>query len=294
MTDHDRSTPSIGVFESDRHVRDHYTLAPLAWLAGCSDVGQRHEVNQDALALGGREDDDRRQVAVVSISDGVSTSRGSEHSAATAAEVVCSTMVAMLRSMPQAGQDQINATLVDAFAAANDAVLTQPSSSGAPGSCTLITVVLAGGGITVANVGDCRAYWIGDDQQAELLSVDDSVAQARIELGMSREEAEHGFQAHAITRWLGPDAQDVTPRQTTRTVTGAGWLLVCSDGLWNYCSPSEQMSTLVQQTAEAAAGDAAKACERLVEWANQQGGRDNITVALLRVQGVASADPVAV
>jgi len=153
-----------------------------------------------------------------------------------------------------------------------------------PGSCTLIAAVVDGNRITVGNVGDCRAYWVADDGEAEVLSVDDSVAQARIELGMSREEAENGFQAHAITRWLGPNSNDSSPRLVTTEVGGAGWLLVCSDGLWNYCSPPEQMRALVQEAAAQNHEQPTATVQMLVEWANQQGGRDNITAALCRVE----------
>lgn len=264
--------------------RNHFTLSPLDWLAGCSDIGQRHHINQDALALAGRQTD-QGQVAVMVVSDGVSTSLGSELSAAVAAEVACATLVAMLRGAPGASAEQVQAGIEDAVAAANDAVMTTPGPGPEPGSCTLVAAVLHGGRITVGNTGDCRAYWVGDDQQASVLSVDDSVAQARIDLGMSREEAESGYQAHAITRWLGPNSTDPSPRQVSMEVTEPGWLVVCSDGLWNYCSPAEQLAELVNEAAGQSSQDPRATAELLVDWANEQGGRDNITVALCRITG---------
>ncbi|MEL4506054.1 PP2C family protein-serine/threonine phosphatase [Luteococcus sp. H138] len=269
--------------------RDHYTLQPLPWLAGCSDRGQRHETNQDALALAGRETA-HGPLAVLVISDGVSTSLGSELSAALAAEVASASLVAMLREEPHATAEQVQAGLTAAFHQANGAVLASEGPGPEPGSCTLIGAVLNDGRITVGNVGDCRGYWIGDDGQAQILSVDDSLAQARIELGMSREEAERSFQAHAITRWLGPESADVTPRQATIDSPGAGWLMICSDGLWNYCSAEDEMRDLVLRTAADCQQQVAATVEALVGWANQQGGRDNITVALTRVGDGTLAD----
>jgi serine/threonine protein phosphatase PrpC len=58
--------------------------------------------------------------------------------------------------------------------------------------------------------------------------------------------------------------------------------MVCSDGLWNYCSDPEALSALVRSTASARATPVDLA-EGLVDWANTQGGEDNITVALARV-----------
>ena len=65
--------------------------------------------------------------------------------------------------------------------------------------------------------------------------------------------------------------------------TGPGWLLVCSDGLWNYASeapPCRRWSHADRRhggTDPLAAGRVA-----WCDWANDQGGKDNITVALAR------------
>jgi serine/threonine protein phosphatase PrpC len=115
------------------------------------------------------------------------------------------------------------------------------------------------------------------------LTVDDSWAAELIATGIPREEAETGPQAHAITRWLGVDAPDHTPRTTTLEVTGPGWLLVCSDGLWNYCSEAGPLADLVRKTAAAQGGEPLATASALVDWANAQGGMDNITVALARI-----------
>ena len=53
---------------------------------------------------------------------------------------------------------------------------------------------------------------------------------------MARAEAESSPQAHAITKWLGRDSEDHTPMVGQLRITEPGWLLVCSDGLWNYAS----------------------------------------------------------
>jgi serine/threonine protein phosphatase PrpC len=58
-------------------------------------------------------------------------------------------------------------------------------------------------------------------------------------------------------------------------------LLLCSDGLWNYADPPKALGRAYTEAAKDA--DAITACRRLVAFANAAGGRDNITVALLRV-----------
>jgi serine/threonine protein phosphatase PrpC len=65
--------------------------------------------------------------------------------------------------------------------------------------------------------------------------------------------------------------------------SGPGWILACTDGLWNYCSEASELARLMAQSAQAAGGSPSGVAARLVAWANEQGGRDNITVALIRV-----------
>jgi len=64
-----------------------------------------------------------------------------------------------------------------------------------------------------------------------------------------------------------------------------GWLLVCSDGLWNYCSAAQDLAAVVSQasTTSPEAAEPLPLARALVAWANAQGGRDNISVALARI-----------
>ncbi len=248
--------------------RDHFVLAPTDWLAGCSDRGQRHRINQDALALAAAPSSQNARTAVLAVSDGVSTSQGSEGSSLRATEAACGALL---------GDDS---TLADGFAAAQSAVLNGGEPSEPIGTCTLIVAVIEQGLIRVGSTGDCRAYWIADDGRRVTLSVDDSMAQAQIEMGMSREQAEQSFQAHAITRWIGPDTPDASPRVRECRPEGAGWLVLSSDGLWNYASEPDQMAGVIGECATDSAADTAR---RMVDWANRAGGHDNITVALARI-----------
>jgi len=256
----------------ERSERSHYVRVPADWIAGCSDAGRRHDVNQDALSLAVRETPP--QAAVLAVADGVSTTPGSDRASLVAAQTAVDSLIASLR----AGIDP-GAALGAAFDAANDAVHAEAED---PAACTLIVAVIEDGLVTVGNVGDSRAYLVSDDGTAALLSTDDSMAQARIMLGMSRDDAEQSAQAHAITKWLGRQSTDTVPSVTSASVRRPGWLLLCSDGLWNYASDPADMGRLLLDRATAAPepGDLA---ESLVDWANEQGGKDNITVALARV-----------
>jgi serine/threonine protein phosphatase PrpC len=155
-----------------------------------------------------------------------------------------------------------------------------------PASCTFVAAVVEQDLLVVGSVGDSRAYWLPDVGAATALTLDDSFAQVRIAAGVPRAEAESGPQSHAIMRWLGEDAPDHKPATTTLRLAEPGWLLVCSDGLWNYCSEAEDLAALVRQSAGGApaAGEPLALAGSLVSWANAQGGQDNVSVALARIQ----------
>ena len=102
-----------------------------------------------------------------------------------------------------------------------------------------------------------------------------------MEMGVARQEAENGPQAHAITKWLGRDSPDFSPMTASLRVATPGWLLVCSDGLWNYASEAAALQGLIADFSQTDAAPLALAV-RLVDWANEQGGKDNIGVALAR------------
>lgn len=263
-------------------VRDHFTEAPAAWVAGMCDRGIRHSRNEDAMALAAEGDR-----AVLVVCDGVSTSDDSDVASLAAAR-------AALERLSDRETDAETA-LAEAVRVANEAVVasTDPESRNAA-SCTFVAAVVESDRYTVANIGDSRAYWISDHGNSVQLSVDDSVAQLRIDSGIDREIAENGPGAHAITKWLGKDASDLNPTTSVHPITESGWLLVCSDGLWNYASEPEQLKALF----DAALADnsmqtpePAHLAAQLTAWANEQGGKDNITVTLARLEPVGKSAP---
>ena len=274
--------------------RDHFRETPAPWVAGVCDRGIRHTRNEDAMALLASPTAGERAVLVVL--DGVSNTDDSDQASlagARAAREVLRTPLPRGMGTPESRLAAVTRVFADAVAAANDAVVgLTPEGSEHPPSATFVAAIVEGTVLSYANVGDSRAYWLPDGGPGVQLSVDDSAAQLQMEAGMSRLEAESGPQGHAITRWLGRDAPDLAPRVGEVTLDAAGWVLVCSDGLWNYASEPD---ALVAQITAAATSDPAALAVALTEFANAQGGQDNITVALARIAGQnagSAAEPV--
>ena len=273
--------------------RDHFTDAPTAWRAGVCDIGRRHSRNEDALALFADETTGHR--AAIVVCDGVSMATDSHIASLAAAQEARDDLAQPLPrgvGTPDAWAAAAGRALTAAVLAANEAVkaaVTEQVPN--PPSCTIAAAVIDDDTVVAGNVGDSRVYWLPDDPKEPALQLgdDDSFAAERIRAGVPREEAENGPQAHSITRWLGSDApEDLAPHLTTLRVYTPGWLLVCSDGLWNYCSEAEALRDLLTTTRTAAGDEPAALAQALVDFANEQGGRDNITVALARLAGQGS------
>jgi PPM family protein phosphatase len=87
--------------------------------------------------------------------------------------------------------------------------------------------------------------------------------------------------AHALTRCLGPlewgGAGTVDPDVVVREIEGPGYLVLCTDGLWNYFPTAAELAKLINPTM-----GVCEASERLVNAALSAGAHDNVTVALYR------------
>jgi serine/threonine protein phosphatase PrpC len=280
--------------------RDHFHEEPAAWLAGVCDIGARKKRNEDAMAL--LASTRPLQQGVVVVCDGVSNSTDSHIAslaAARAAREVLDDPIPHAMGQPQAIVAAITQRLARAVLVARDAVVatTADAQTETPPSCTFVAALIDEGTAVVGNVGDSRAYWLPDAPTSAPIQLgeDDSFAAEQMREGMPRKEAETGAQAHAITRWLGVDSPaDLTPHTAVQPLTEDGWLLLCSDGLWNYCSEPTDLRELVARTV-AELGPHGRhpltLAQRLVDFANAAGGVDNITVAAVRVGATDPAPP---
>jgi serine/threonine protein phosphatase PrpC len=250
-----------------------------------TDRGKVHARNEDAVAAAVL-DDTAGAVLVVTVCDGVSTSGDPQAASGAAVRAgVEACLAALTVDAPPA-----QAVLTGVEAAAH-AVRGVADPNGNAPSCTYVSAVLCPRDngefeITVANVGDSRAYWLSREEtgplQSQRLTIDDSWAQALVDSGaMDENAAMRDPRAHALVRWLGADS-DHRPgdsRVSVRRVRGPGALLLCSDGLWNYLSDPAALAAL------ALGADPARAARALVDYALDGGGNDNITVALAPVDG---------
>ncbi len=150
----------------------------------------------------------------------------------------------------------------------------------APGSGTTVTAALVlGQQVTIAHVGDSRAYAVYPDGRMEVITRDHSLVKRLEELGhLSKDEAENFPHRNVLIRALG-QGETLEADIFTIPFPQPGYLMICSDGLWGVLNENDVFKMIVD------APNLHRACQNLVEAANAAGGPDNITVILAQMIG---------
>ena len=125
----------------------------------------------------------------------------------------------------------------------------------------------------MANIGDSRLYVIGDDIRQ--ITRDHSLVEEMVRLGeLNKEEAKNHPKRNVITRAVGADERVIIDFFSRKLSLG-DLVLMCSDGLSNMLE-DEQIRQIMRQPLDIEA----KALE-LIQKANSNGGRDNISVVII-------------
>jgi PPM family protein phosphatase len=260
----------------NRPASDHIEESLSSAFAAVSDRGIRHDRNEDRFSLWMSGESQ-----VIVVCDGVSATRNSEIASSTVAQETVASLSHALKQSSIEDPENAMRNAIKAGAAKLAAWMPKDEPENAP-STTVVAALLAGAEVILGWVGDSRAYWI-DGTGALPLTRDHSWVNDVVAAGeMSIAEAEASPRAHGITRWIGADASaDLNPEIARHRIEGPGTLLLCTDGLWNYAKTNEAMGNLLRETL-VHGEDALEIARRLVQFANDHGGQDNITSAVLR------------
>jgi protein phosphatase len=141
---------------------------------------------------------------------------------------------------------------------------------------TLTAAWIDGPRLSVAHVGDSRAYLLRSGTLQQLTN-DHSLVAEQVRRGiLTPAEAERSDMQSVLLRALGAH-EEIEVESEEHTLFGGDVLLLCSDGLTRMVTEPEIAGTLQAEP------DPLKASERLVELANEQGGADNVTAVVVRV-----------
>jgi protein phosphatase len=249
--------------------REAAVSKPLFDIAALSDVGTEREHNEDRCGTSSAGP----ACALVAVADGVSSSVAGEEASQTAIDVTLRVFGEQGSEVPAAKR------LVLAVQQANievyDRALVVPELRGM--ATTLTAAVLDGGDLSIAHVGDSRLYLIRGEKIVQLTK-DHTVVGERTRMGLlSEKRARKHPDRSTLTRSLGRELIVAVDRIRTSVETG-DVVIVCSDGLYNVLEDEELR--------EIASGrDAAGVCHALVDAANERGTLDNLTAAVVRVEG---------
>lgn len=169
----------------------------------------------------------------------------------------------------------LEASVARANSAIYEAAQSQPQYAGM--GTTLVIARFYDNSITLAHIGDSRAYRMRAGR-LEQLTRDHSLLQEQIDSGMiTLEEARLSQNRNLVTRALGVDPTVQAEIRDYDTLPGDIYLL-CSDGLNDMVDDVE-----IAETLNSLADDPEQAATRLIQKANDHGGRDNVSVILIKI-----------
>lgn len=243
-----------------------------------TDVGRKREYNEDSIGADSAH-------GLTLVADGMGGHNAGEVASGIAINVIYEQLRAAL---PELNADTVDADtgfsaesmlVKNAIELANSAIMqislsrTEYSGMGT----TIVMGLFYDNRITIAHVGDSRMYRLRG-KRFEQITRDHSLIQELVDQGFynSMEEAEEAGNKNIITQALGlEDTVDVDISE--EMVRANDIYLLCSDGLTDMVSDEDIHLTLNKFSA-----DLSLAAEKLTEMANENGGKDNISIALAR------------
>ncbi|MFW5969129.1 MAG: Stp1/IreP family PP2C-type Ser/Thr phosphatase [Halofilum sp. (in: g-proteobacteria)] len=252
-------------------------LSTMIAFADRSDTGRKRPHNEDRVAAL-----PARGLAV--LADGMGGHRGGEIASALAVDTVIRELTSRLPGIAMESPDDEAYTpesllVRDVVNESNTIVYetahTQPQYEGM--GTTLVVALFYDDRVTLAHVGDSRAYRLRDGR-LDLLTRDHTLMQELIDRGFyTPEEARASLNRNIITRALGTEESVNADLQEEIALPGDIYLL-CSDGLNDMVDDETIRLTLDEF------GDNLEAtADRLIDAANANGGQDNVSVVLARV-----------
>ncbi|MEX0874057.1 MAG: protein phosphatase 2C domain-containing protein [Actinomycetota bacterium] len=237
--------------------------------AGLTNRGAVRRVNEDAFLV---------SPPLFAVADGMGGHAGGE----IAAEIALHELTQWLSDPGPKGHD----ALTRAVEGANQAVLSAGSAVPALGDmgCALTVAWFHRGKVTIAHVGDTRAY-VFSGGRIEQLTTDMTMAtRAAQESDAASEDVKGLPGGNVLTDAIG--RKDISIETVTRRLEVGSRVLLCTDGLHRQVS-DEAIERILRESI-----DTETACQQLVVAAKQAGGKDNVAVAVVDVTLVgAPPDP---
>jgi len=233
-----------------------------------TDTGRQRHANEDSYYA---------KAPLFAVADGMG--------GAQAGEVASRIAASAFEHRPRNDEESAEGQLEEIAQKANREIhqLAQKDSSRAGMGTTLTAAMLHDDEVAFGHVGDSRAYLLRDGQLKRVTKDHSLVEELRRQGRLTEEQAEEHPQRSIITRALGPEPSVNVDTMTFPARDGDIFLL-CSDGLTTMVSDDQIQEILVNSR------NLRTAVTKLVDAANRQGGRDNITAVAFRVADADAKD----
>ena len=230
-------------------------------------IGQRREMNQDYMFTS--------ETAVGNLPNLflVADGRGG-HAAGDYASRF--TVEKLAELIGKSGEKEAVAIMKSAVSMTNSLLLTEAQADPAKNGMgtTIVAATVIGNTLYAANVGDSRLYVINQEDITQITR-DHSLVEEMVRLGeVRKEDAKDHPDKNIITRAVGV-LPEVTADFFEISLKPGDEILMCSDGLTNMIEDDEIRHIVLGQR------DIVEKAEKLIETANRNGGKDNITVVLI-------------
>jgi serine/threonine protein phosphatase PrpC len=253
-------------------------LSEALEIASCTDPGMVRAHNEDSIASDAAN-------GLVVLADGMGGYNAGEVASGMATTVITTELQQLLQTVKphdvEAGtSEQLAAKLLrEQIRKANTSIYqashSQPQYAGM--GTTLVVCLFYDNRVSVAHLGDSRVYRMRGEEFTQVTR-DHSLLQEQIDSGLiTAEQAKHAAHKNLVTRALGIDPSVEPEIHEYGTLPGDIYLL-CSDGLCDMVSDEDISMTLSMLGA-----NLPLATQQLVQMANDNGGRDNVSVILVRV-----------
>jgi protein phosphatase len=237
----------------------------IVW-CGLTETGMVRNHNEDFFVC-----KDLKDATLFVVADGMGGHDAGEVASRLAAETVT-------REVEQGSAKNGDAStlLQQAVQNANTRVLREGTSKGSNMGTTLTLALVMREKAYIANVGDSRTYWI-ENGSIRRITTDHSLVEKLVSVGrLTKEEARNHPKSNVLYRNIGSETPIIVDTFEVPLKKG-GNLLLCTDGLWGEL-PDEEIHRVFMTEK-----NAKRACTRLIELANESGGKDNITAIVVNV-----------
>ena len=247
-------------------------------IATCTDPGMVRSHNEDSIAADPAN-------GLVVLADGMGGYNAGEVASGMATTVIITEMRQILthakpydvdsRTSEEIAARLLREQVLKANSSIYQAAQSQPQYAGM--GTTLVVCLFYDNRMLVAHLGDSRLYLLRDRDFSQVTR-DHSLLQEQIDSGIiTAEQAKKAQHKNLVTRALGIDP--IVEPEIHEYPTKAGDIyLLCSDGLCDMVDDED-----IGMTLQTLGGNLKLAAQQLVQMANDNGGRDNVSVILVRV-----------